>query len=82
MTIKINNNYNKISRNQRQAKEVQRLMKMYRSRSAIWEMVAGITITLLPRYRQDNIDLQRSLLVLTMIPQLMFGVSHAPFLKW
>jgi len=68
----------KMERNQR---EVQRLMKMFKSRFVIWVTVVGPIITLLLRSKLDSTDLQRSLLVLTIIPQLMSGVLLALFSK-
>jgi hypothetical protein len=43
----------------RQAGEDLRSTKTYRSKSAIWVMDAGPTITSLPRSKHDNIDHQK-----------------------
>jgi hypothetical protein len=41
------------------AEEAQRLMKMFRQKSVIWAMDAGLIIILHPKYKPDNTDLQR-----------------------
>ena len=62
--------------------EVVKLMKMYRLRSVIWEMDVGLIIILHLKSKLDNIGLQKSLLVETMILQQMCGVLLALSLKW
>ena len=44
-------------------------------------MDVELIIILVLRFKQDNIDLQKLLLGLIMIPQLIFGVLHVLFLK-
>ncbi len=63
-------------------KEDERLMKMCRLRYVIWEMVVGLTIILLQKFKLDNIGPQKSLLEVIMILQQMCGVLHALSLKW
>jgi hypothetical protein len=62
--------------------EVPRLMKMFKSRSAIWETDAGHTTTSLLKFRLDNTDLQRSSLEQITTLLLMCGVLHALSLRW
>lgn len=66
----------------RRVGEVLRLMKMLQLKFVIWVMDAGHIITLLLRFKLDNTDHQRSLLVQTMILQLMFGALPVLFSKW
>jgi hypothetical protein len=62
--------------------EVPRLMKMFKSRSAIWETDAGLTTTSRQKFRQGNTDPQRLSLEQTTTLQLMCGVLLAPSSKW
>ena len=71
-----NNNLQKLER------EDQKSMRMYKSKSVIWEMDAGLTITLHQRSKLDSTDHQKLSLVQIMIHQQMFGVLLAQSLRW
>jgi hypothetical protein len=75
-------NYNNQLMVNKRRKEDLKLMRMYKLKFAIWEMVAGLIITSLQRFRPDSTDLQRLLSEQIITLPQMFGALHVPSSKW
>jgi len=69
-------------RKRKRSREDHELVTTCRSKSSIWEMGAGLTITSLQRFKRDSIVLLRLSSVATITLLLTSGVLPAQSSRW